>query len=125
MLFQKRLADKILNREKTQTRRIVKEGERFQTFPPLPTTVLDANGRIKWQVGRDYAIQIKRGGKAVGRFWITDIRREIVAQISDEDAKAEGFAGRNEFFIAWESINKQSNANEYCWVIEFNLHLTV
>lgn len=121
MLFRKVLADKILSGQKTQTRRLCKPGENWQIFPPIPATVLDKNGRIKWQVGRDYAIQVKRGGNAIGRFRIKDIRREIVAQISEDDAKAEGFDGRNEFFTTWDSINGSDETNQYCWVIEFEV----
>lgn len=121
MLFRHLLAEMILAGKKTQTRRLCKDGENWQIFPPIPATVLDKNGRIKWQEGRDYAIQTKRGGKAIGRFRVTNIRREIVAQISNEDAKAEGFAGRNEFFVTWDSINGADTSNQYCWVIEFEI----
>jgi hypothetical protein len=47
--------------------------------------------RIKWQVGRTYAVQPSRTSKAVARIRITDIRREDVRTISAEDAHAEGF----------------------------------
>lgn len=120
MLFKQTLAEKIINGQKTQTRRLCKDGENWRKASDDGiATVFDKDGRIKWQVGRDYAIQTKRGGKAIGRFRITDIRREIVAQISDDDAKAEGFAGRNEFFGAWDWINGSDTTNQYCWVIEF------
>lgn len=68
MLFKKELAEKILTGEKTQTRRPVKAGEELVERDGL-LTVLDAHGRMKMQVGRDYAVQYGRGKPC--RWWHT------------------------------------------------------
>jgi hypothetical protein len=46
--------------------------------------------RIKWQVGRTYAIQPGTGKKGVGHFKLLDIREEWVQLISLDDVYAEG-----------------------------------
>lgn len=60
MLFKLDLINKIISGDKTQTRRPIKEGETLTTIDGLKT-VLTPKGRIKWQVGRDYAVQYGRG----------------------------------------------------------------
>lgn len=60
MLFKEELIEKIVKREKTQTRRIVHQGEKLCLVNGIKT-VFTPNGRIKWQVGRDYAVQYGRG----------------------------------------------------------------
>lgn len=60
MLFKEELAQKILTGEKTQTRRPIKPGEQLVERDGLKT-VLTAGGRVKYQVGRDYAVQYGRG----------------------------------------------------------------
>lgn len=66
MLFKPELALKILTGEKTQTRRPIKAGEKLVERDGLKT-VLTAGGRIKIQVGRDYAVQFGYGKPT--RFW--------------------------------------------------------
>ena len=61
--------DEIIAGTKTQTRRIVKPGENewVKSFtPPIEvSTVLTPTHRIKWQVGRDYAVSPGRGKPGV------------------------------------------------------------
>lgn len=143
MLF--RQIDEILLGQKTQTRRVCKPGEDWtwgaavaEQYPKLPdhegryTLVgvpidevpqapiytVTTGGRVKWQVGRTYAVQRKRGlaglwykaarngnlihvdlsdGKPFDtdnwhplRVRLTAIHREPLHAITDEDAAAEG-----------------------------------
>ncbi|NJL95270.1 MAG: ASCH domain-containing protein [Anaerolineae bacterium] len=119
MQFQRTL-DLVVNGQKTQTRRPAK---------PSEVPVKDASGikaiqqanRVKWQVGRTYAIQPKRGARQVGRFRITSIRYEVVANISESDAKSEGFGSQSEFLKVWESLHGKSSENQVAWVIEFEV----
>lgn len=151
----------IIAGKKTQTRRLVKKGELF-TGRFMHREILkvlywgkrplrsedDSNARIKWQVGRDYAVQSGRGkpalqicttcrktfvfpdttcGKHAGskqlRIRITSIRKEKLLDISEEDAKKEGFKNKDEFWKAFTSINNPKNGGRYVnpdvWVLGF------
>jgi len=98
----------VLNGTKTQTRRPVKPNESGIVFPGAFQMVflmtnwqeetLDGfdcqvrdRKRLKWQVGKTYAVQPGRGKKAVGRIRITKIRRERLQEICGVDLIAEGY----------------------------------
>lgn len=59
MLFKEELALKIVLEVKTQTRRPIKAGEELVGKFGIKTVL--SNGRIKWQVGREYSVQYGRG----------------------------------------------------------------
>ena len=99
MIFKQ--ADQVTGRKqppKSQTRRPVKEGERWdgepfnwvmKTFPGI-RSIGQQTRRIKWSVGETYAVQPGRSKKAVGRILITKIRRERLGDIGLNDCLAEG-----------------------------------
>jgi hypothetical protein len=153
MIFQATL-DKVLSGEKTQTRRVVKSGEDIYPenrswrgngeYYTQPTEVYNfLTNRVKYQVGKTYAIQPGRGKKAVGRIRITAIRRENLQDITEEDARAEGIDEhyfdhapnykanlrpgwfyRAAYADLWDRLyehfpEKQMGANPEVWVIEF------
>src|SRR5690606_26680202 len=91
---------------KTQMRRVVKSGEELRQWDvdtPMVYYVDDGwcghegpgpacyPGRVKWVVGRTYAVQPGRGKPAVARIRITDIRQERLQDISWNDLEAEGY----------------------------------
>lgn len=125
MIFQ-HTWEKVLSGEKTQTRRIVKpktvfpsnmrstdntdgdwmwHGKVFTASACKPGTGYWGLGyteaRIKYEVGKTYAVQPGRGKKAVARIRILSIRREDVREISGQDVKAEGFDNRVAFMNVW------------------------
>jgi hypothetical protein len=150
---------------KTQTRRLVREGERAvleyddppnfisYTLPihmvrlPPPdgyriVAVLHPNGRTKWEVGRDYAMQPGRTKRAVGRIPpLVRIDLERVREIGEADAVAEGCqalyaddkaaaTGEAPIMTAvelyaevWDEINPRTgdrwSANPLVWVLEW------
>lgn len=147
MIFSKGLHLKVLSGQKTQTRRLVKEGDRASRMWRDPVTLIPdetlykfisrvkRRGRVKWEVGKTYAIQPKRGVKGNGRFRITKIRKERLQDISWADIRAEGFPpteaedtgyhvpeGRERFASLWDSIHKKSGDrwedNTEVWVLE-------
>ncbi|MBL8162442.1 MAG: hypothetical protein JNJ61_10690 [Anaerolineae bacterium] len=117
MQFKPELIERILAGEKTQTRRVVKPNERLIGFMPgtrfanCVAIMRDQHPHsIKWQIGRDYSLQPGRGKIGVGtRIRVTDLRLdEDVRQISEADARAEGFRNREEFLETWIAINDKS-----------------
>ncbi|MEP7289882.1 MAG: ASCH domain-containing protein [Chloroflexota bacterium] len=96
--------DKVLAGEKWQTRRIAKPNEKL------------------YEVGKSYAVQPNRGKKAVARIMITGLRQEMVGEINEHDAQAEGYESCEAFIAAWQVIHgKRVNLNQIVWVIEFEL----
>ena len=75
MLFKPALVQKIIAKEKTQTRRLVKDYEFIQGSKDDPAKMAVFNWNInkkdgskshtKWVVGRSYAVQKKRGGRNI------------------------------------------------------------
>lgn len=87
MLF--RDVQAVLEGRKTQTRRVKGRGEYMDTVGGVKT-VFTEFARVKWQVGRMYAVVPGMGKEGVGHFMLLDIREERVQDISYADALAEG-----------------------------------
>lgn len=114
MNFKPELLAKVLDREKTQTRRPVKPGQHpgvitdaSLEFIPVGNgygDILNVHtlaGRMVYEVGKDYAACPGRGKHQQGRIRILDIREEDVRTICSEDVIAEGFQDVLEFFKVW------------------------
>lgn len=122
----------LIPERKWQTRRPVKPGEHAIMSLDDPTkifSVIGANGRLKWQVGKDYAIQPGRGKKSIGRTPpILAIRREGLQEISLKDLQAEmgqpGWGwGLVYFFIElWDGLYRKPHRWEDdpdVWVLDW------
>ena len=130
---------------KTQTRRPVKDSEigwhpGYPTDAPTSEVRFGTHDRIKWQVGRTYAVCPGRGKPSVGRIKLLAIRREPVNAIMDDDARAEGLvldatgngyrygdmelqggtAGQAYLWL-WSTLYHRSDLTELCWVLSFEL----
>ena len=84
--------EEVLDGMKTQTRRLVKEGD-FQLDWPMTCVFREMKSggdRLIWRENQTYAVQPGRGKHAIGRIGIIDIRREQLQEISYEDIGAEG-----------------------------------
>ena len=125
MLFKPELIEQIKTGRKTQTRRVVKPheqligcmpGTRFHQCVAQTLIIGDRTvpHRIKWQVGKSYAICPGRTLKSVGRIHVLSLRLdEDVRQISTADAQAEAFLSTRDFLSTWIHLNDRT-ANA-CW----------
>jgi hypothetical protein len=91
---------------KTQTRRMVKDGQRFDVVDGKKT-VFNPKGSIKWQVGRTYAVVPKRSKPAVWyRFRTGELEfshlasHDIGSETYDENIVDNGLV-RNEALASW------------------------
>ena len=90
----------VLDGRKTQTRRI---------------------RRPRCELGQTRAVQPGRCEKGIARIVIQDVYQERLGSISDADARAEGFASRNDFITSWEKINRTYDPDLLVWVVVFRL----
>jgi len=123
MIFTPENIEKIKTGQKTQTRRIIKVGETRLANTPKYFRCVFSNGRLKWQIDKDYAVCPGRHQKQVARIVITDIHSERLHHIQLHAAQAEGYESRAAFFSAWDKINpKHPVASQpNVWVIDFFL----
>jgi hypothetical protein len=114
VIFSRKLARLVTQGRKTQTRRKVKEDETS----------------CRYKVGRHYALQVpapkgskKRAVTREGpRLKILDTRSELVCDITLEDAQAEGFKTREDFFDYWRELyGPKADLEVEVWVITFAL----
>lgn len=116
---------------KTQTRRVVKPGEASHRSPWGEIEYVSTNGKRKWGLWFDYAVQPKRGARTYIheghplRIVITGIRLEHLHDITEDDAQAEGVPDRAEYERLWRSINKTRGTrwddNPLVYVLTFRL----
>ena len=95
MLFTPCLCDKIFSGLKIQARRVKLPGQVAETDEQgniLRVYQRTSSGklRLKWEVGRTYAVQPGRGKPSRGRILLNRIRREQVQDITVEDIQSEG-----------------------------------
>jgi len=87
MIFKAELAKAIMEGGKTQTRRLVRPGDHWDSEKDA---VVKASNYIRYRIGSSYSVSTKRATRGIGRFMIEDIRAERLQAITEEDAKAEG-----------------------------------
>lgn len=111
MMFDELCIDKILNNDKTVTRRLYrKNGHR----PAVP--------------GKIHKLKIDRTAKTYGNILILDCEKEILHydNITLEEAHKEGFQTKEEFMNYWSDINNMRDFYVYTdglpvWRVEFKL----
>ena len=97
MQFIKELKIKIISGKKTQTRRI----------------------KCPYKVGQLITAQNGYRDKAFGKLLIKRIRIQHLSEITESDAKKEGFKNRSEFIDAWKRINGTYRPRKLVYVIDF------
>lgn len=88
-------ADLVMDGTKTQTRRVAKTHDRIMRFKQSSDNYTkgiynDQMKRMRYQVGKTYAVQPGRGAKSIGRIRVINLRIENLMDISIPDAMAEG-----------------------------------
>lgn len=107
MNFKPELAEKVMNSEKTVTRRLVSGNPRSPWF----------RDRCGYRVGQDIAICPGRGKTAVGRATVTSVDLRRLGVLGDLEAQREGFATAGEFREAWVAINGSYDRDVLVWRI--------
>jgi hypothetical protein len=119
----------VLNGTKTQTRRLCYAADTLghtKVRGETRVAVLDGYStavkpRPRWIVGNTYSVQPERCHASKGRILVCDLRREDdPTQISDADARAEGFVDAADFVKAWKSLHVKKPVQPV-WVITFTL----
>lgn len=99
--------------EKTNTRRVQKEGEYavWDEAGKKIVAVCRADGTVKYAVGKTYANQPGRGKKGRGRIRLLGIREERLHEISSEDMAAEGYPLLATFPMSLELWRQEESFN--------------
>lgn len=141
MIFTPEHIEMILAGKKTQTRRVCKSkdghaSEVQEGDSAFSITKVWASGKLKWQVGKTYAIQPGRNAKGVGLIKLTSIGVDWLQCISDADSEREGYPvaprtgvsvyeGLNEFITIWNALNTRKGTrwedNPLVWILTFEL----
>lgn len=128
-LFQHTLGQ-LLRGEKTETSRLslpLADGEHIVgremiQYPMGNKSVMrgTAQGwRIKWQVGKTYAIQPARGVASIGQYRLVDIWQQDVRTLTADQIAAEGFkdgslrSGKVKFFMLWTQMHDKNIAGRF------------
>ena len=87
----------------------------------LDGTILEirCKGRLKWAVGKTYAVQPGRTKPGGGFFTIKELLIEQVGDITDAEAVREGMKDRAEFFDVWKTLNRKFNPEQQIVVIHW------
>jgi uncharacterized protein YhfF len=99
-IFKRKLLTLVLQGAKVQTRRVSKR---------------------MWKVGRAYAIRDRWFTKPQAHIVITRRFKQRLGDISQEDARKEGFSSREEFKETWTEIYAQWLPDKVVTVYEFKL----
>ena len=123
----------VLAGRKTSTRRVAKPLEvqaggytrpvgDFETTAVEIVTNARGDTRVKWRVGQTLAVQPGRTKKSIARIAIERICHcQHAGEISDADARAEGFADAAEFCTVFATINGRASLDAPCWALSFHL----
>lgn len=110
MNFRPELAAKVMTGEKTVTRRLMSDNPRSPWW----------RKRCGFREGQSVAVCPGRGKHAIGRAVVTDVRMELLGQITEDECRREGFESVQAFFDAFRGINgSEINGWDYVWRVEF------
>jgi hypothetical protein len=102
MFFKPEHVQPILAGLKTQTRRKI-----------------NRTGRCPYKEGNVYQARLNYKDKPFARLLITGVRRERLADMTEEDCILEGYGGKDGYRRIYEKIYGRFDENEMLWVIDF------
>ena len=95
---------------------LVMDGRKTVTRRPM-----QADKPCQYHEGRDYAVQPGRGKFAVGRIRVLSVRGEVLSDIDERDAVAEGFDDVAGFKEKWEALYGEADPEQGVWRLEFEV----
>lgn len=111
MIFVPKLALKVVDGEKTATRRAVSDNPRSPW----------RRKSLRYLEGMSFAVQPGRGAHGIAKAVVTKRAVEHLCAVTPADARKEGFATREEFVETWTKINGSFDPDELVHVIEFEI----
>lgn len=105
MIFRAEMLAKVLDGSKSETRRPVHANDMLSHYRP----------------DKDYAVQPGRGKSAVARLYVTAVERAQLRDLTDEDARREGFTDGEDFARYWRELYGTFDPYTEVWVIRFTL----
>ena len=123
MIFSPEHIDLMRQGLKTQTRRLLKPGDWIERRQDLGLfdehsglivwrRTVNGKARAAYRTGQMYAACPGRGEAAEGRIYLVDIRVERLQDISEADARAEGFTDTHHFRRTWDFIYPRRPENK-------------
>jgi len=109
-MFTEPLAAKIIKGEKTATRRVMSDNPRSPW----------SSHRCLYEVGQTFTVNPGRGVKRVAECEVTAVYKQPLGQMTEYDARAEGFTDRYSFWVVWNDLHGAFDDQEV-WVVEFKL----
>lgn len=107
--FRPELAAKVMAGEKTVTRRLVSDNPRSPWW----------HEQCAFSVGQVFAVCPGRSKPNIGHAEVVAVDLIALDPISDDEARAEGFADAAEFWEVFNTINKDADGEAFVWRIEF------
>lgn len=118
----------VLSGQKTRTSRPMRDGDcpltdqgRVYDGNRRIFEILSKTGRVKYRFAKIYAVQAARGKPEIARIQLLEIEPFIPAQITIEQANAEGFQTISEFIGLWEKMYGWEACGLLTWGLRFEL----
>ena len=78
-------------------------------------------GGKRWAIGKIYQAGTGIGSKPFAYLRITGLRQEFLGQISDKDARREGFPHIPGYRKAWKQNHGRWDPHQLVWVVDFEM----